>query len=39
MKVESEFLSTELWSSEKLEAEKKNRKLDTNIANPWDGKW
>ena len=41
IQVEQEFLSTELWSAEKLEKQKKagTRKLDTNILNPWDGKW
>ena len=41
IQVEREFLSTELWSAETLERQKKagTRKLDTNIPNPWDGKW
>lgn len=41
IQVEREFLSTELWSAETLERQKKagTRKLGTNIPNPWDGKW
>ena len=41
IQVESEFLSTELWSAEQMEKQKKagTRKLDAYIPNPWDGKW
>ncbi|MBE5783652.1 MAG: FAD-dependent oxidoreductase [Clostridiales bacterium] len=41
VKADTMHLSTELWSTEKLEAQKAKgtRHLDANIPDPWAGKW
>ena len=39
--IEDAYLSTELFSKARMEEQKKagTRKLDSNLLDPWNGKW